>query len=107
SAKKVITTDERGQFEVVLQPAMYGLRVTFLGYQALEHSSVKISNEATDLGEFHLQLDEQLLEEAVVSHQRKLVEQRSDRLVVNVENSVLSDGLTALEILQRAPGVRV
>jgi len=107
SAKKVITTDERGQFEVVLQPAMYGLRVTFLGYQALEHSSVKISNEATDLGEFHLQLDEQLLEEAVVSHQRKLVEQRSDRLVVNVENSVLSDGLTALEILQHAPGVRV
>lgn len=38
---------------------------------------------------------------------KPLYEQKIDRLVVNVENSIVSAGATALEVLERSPGVSV
>ncbi|MEP6750771.1 MAG: outer membrane beta-barrel family protein, partial [Bacteroidota bacterium] len=38
---------------------------------------------------------------------KPLLEQKIDRLVINVENSITSAGSTALEILERSPGVIV
>jgi hypothetical protein len=35
------------------------------------------------------------------------IERRSDRLIVNVENSILASGLSAMEVLERSPGVVV
>jgi hypothetical protein len=48
-----------------------------------------------------------LLSEAVVTAARPLFEQKADRLVVNVANSPIAAGGTALEILQKVPGVLV
>lgn len=42
-----------------------------------------------------------------VSATKPLVERKLDRTVMNVENSVLAAGNTAMEILERAPGVTI
>ena len=47
------------------------------------------------------------LDEIVISKKKVLYTQKSDRLVFNVENSIVSEGGTALDVLQRAPGVVV
>jgi len=100
-------TGENGRFEMELKPGTYVFRISFLGYRTLTSAAIAVAGTKTDLGIFRLQVEDQLLSEVVVNRQLRLVEQRSDRMVVNVENSILSDGMTALEILQRAPGVRV
>nr|WP_199001476.1 outer membrane beta-barrel family protein [Flavobacterium sp. ASV13] len=48
-----------------------------------------------------------VLEEIVITKMKVLYTQKSDRLVFNVENSIVSEGGTALDVLSRAPGVVV
>ena len=52
-----------------------------------------------------LLIDDHLLEAVTVTAERPLVERRPDMMVVNVENSALAAGNTALDILERSPGV--
>lgn len=45
------------------------------------------------------------LKGAAVTAQRPFIERQADKIVVNVENSVVSSGSSALEVLQRTPGI--
>ncbi len=56
---------------------------------------ITLQPQATDLGE------------VTVVSKKPFLEQRPDKLVVNVENSATAAGSTALEILQKVPGVIV
>ena len=47
------------------------------------------------------------LNEVTVVAKKPFIEQQVDRMVVNVENSVVSAGNTLLEVLEKAPGVTV
>lgn len=47
------------------------------------------------------------LDEVVVTSKKNLYVQKIDRMVINVESSILSAGSSALEILERSPGVLV
>ena len=48
-----------------------------------------------------------VLDEIVITKKKVLYTQKSDRLVFNVENSIVAEGGTALDVLSRAPGVVV
>lgn len=48
-----------------------------------------------------------VLDETVITSKRPFLEQKSDRLVVNVASSAVAAGGTAMEILQKVPGVVV
>ena len=54
-----------------------------------------------------LVLDVKQLSEVTVEAQKPLFEQHLDRLVVNVQSSITSAGATALEVLERSPGITV
>lgn len=47
------------------------------------------------------------LNEVQVTAKKPFIEQQVDRLVINVENSIVSAGSTVLEVLEKAPGVTV
>ena len=47
------------------------------------------------------------LGEVSITEKRPFVEQHMDRMVVNVANSIIASGSTALEVLEKAPGVTV
>lgn len=49
----------------------------------------------------------QSLDEVTVVATKQLFEQKVDRMVINVESSIVSSGSSALEILERSPGVLV
>ena len=48
-----------------------------------------------------------VLDEIVITKKKVLYTQKSDKMVFNVENSIVSEGGTALDVLSRAPGVVV
>lgn len=47
------------------------------------------------------------LEEVIIKKEKAVYVQKSDRMIFNVENSIVSEGGTALDVLARAPGVVV
>jgi hypothetical protein len=52
-----------------------------------------------------LTVESKQMKEVTVMARRPFIEQRIDRTVVNVANSIIASGSTALEVLEKAPGV--
>lgn len=48
-----------------------------------------------------------VLEEIVLTKKKKLYTQKSDRMIFNVQNSIVAEGTNAIDVLSRAPGVVV
>ena len=99
-------TDEEGVYE--MQNVAYGnykLRITFVGYETLFSKNFIVSPEEKKiiLGDHRIQEASQTLEEVTVTAQRPLIEKQPDRLVMNLENSILAKGAMANEILTMAP----
>jgi hypothetical protein len=47
------------------------------------------------------------LKEVTIEAKKPFIEQRADKTIINVENSIVSTGSTALEVLEKIPGVIV
>ncbi len=92
-----------------LVPGDYRLRVSALGLADFVSDVFSLNNQPgkKDLGAVRLQENAALLAEAQVVAKRPFLEQKIDRTVVNVANSITNAGGTALQVLQRSPGVQV
>lgn len=102
-------SSEDGNFVIEeIQPGNYMVQFSMMGYEIQFTTSKEInSNQELNLETIILEEDSQVLDEIEVTAKRPLFEQKIDRLVVNVQNSITSAGGTALEVLQRSPGVIV
>lgn len=83
----------------------YLLNLSYIGFESTERNISINKNFST--GEIIMKEQAESLEEVVIVANKPLYEQKIDRLIVNVKNSVTSAGSTALEVLERSPGVAV
>lgn len=97
-------TDDYGTFNLKTEQGTYKLTISFIGYNSFE-KEITIKDDL-DLGTIVLNADN-TLDEIVITHQKKLIEQKPDRIIFNVENSVNAIGGNALDALRIAPGLRV
>ncbi len=107
---KAEVSDRQGQFEFFnTAPGSYRLAATMLGFDRFLGSAfeVPVNGAPVNLPKIMLHESSAALGEVTVTAQKPFVERHLDRLVVNVENSIISTGSTALEVLQRAPTVFV
>ncbi|MBP6335559.1 MAG: TonB-dependent receptor [Bacteroidia bacterium] len=110
SLVKGAITDAKGSFTFEnLDAGNYLVLVSQVGYSKyyssnilLEPGSGKHSIPQVTLLENTIQL-----KEANVVARKPFIERRMDMTIVNVENSIVDAGATALEILKRSPGVIV
>ncbi|ATP58446.1 hypothetical protein CPT03_19255 [Pedobacter ginsengisoli] len=103
-------SDSTGKFLFTAIPdGKYLVKISGISYHSLttEIFVISVENRKLDLGLLKLKEDSKLLNAVVISAQKKLIEQTIDKTVINVENSIVSEGNTALELLARAPGVKV
>lgn len=103
-------TSETGYYEVENVPeGSYLIGANMVGFQKTYSAPFSISAASTTVQVPALQMSEtsQTLDEVKVISKKPFVEQQIDRMVVNVENSVVSAGGTALEVLEKAPGVTI
>ena len=88
-------------FEEV-EPALYFLKASYINNQSsLLGIDVK---ESVQIGALIIPLNVEELNEVVVAAQKPTVKRLADRIVFNVENTVVSQGST-LDILKSTPGV--
>lgn len=110
SLVKGTLTNQKGQYILEnVSPGKYIVTYTFTGFKQVYSSAFSItSNEKeTDLGNIKLPEEKLKLEDVTVTAKKPLFEQKADRLIVNVAGSITSSGSTALDVLERSPGIRV
>ncbi len=66
-----------------------------------------LNGSAVNMPAIILAEDSRNLKAVDVTAKRPFIEQKADKMVVNVENSIVSAGGTALEVLQQSPGIQV
>jgi hypothetical protein len=92
-----------------LSAGNYRIRISFMGYLPYESAIITIDSTAHNVVEAPVAVlrrsSAKLLNEVSITGTKPLVERKIDRTVLNVENSVIAKGNSALEILQSAPGV--
>ncbi|MGK6352649.1 TonB-dependent receptor domain-containing protein [Parapedobacter sp. DT-150] len=106
---KSVFPDEQGNFTFAgLGQGRYVVTAVLMGYEDASTAVAITQTGAQNLGTLVLKKANTVLAEvAVTAPQRPLVERKPDMLVVNVENSTLAAGNTAMDILERSPGVTV
>jgi len=108
--QKGTLTDENGFYRFInINPGTYILKSSGVGYLPGFSQQFTTSADKKTITLPEIRLLPALKELAVVSitTSRPPIEHHGGKTIVNVENSVLAAGNTALEILARAPGVTV
>lgn len=99
------TTKQDGSFEINLKNGSYKIGVSLLGFTDFE-KEISLEKD-TNLGTIVLKENETKLSEVVIQNKKKTIEQKTDRLVYNLENNVNTTGGDALSAINTAPGVVV
>lgn len=103
-------TDANGHYRFDrLPPSRYRLNVSCAGYRqtVTESFTVERTESEQEVPALVLHAVATQLKEVTLSARRPFVEQKTDRTVVNVAGSIIASGITALEVLEKAPGVTV
>ncbi|MEZ2334593.1 TonB-dependent receptor [Mucilaginibacter sp. RCC_168] len=101
-------TNADGIYRIENVPAgNYKLRLSSVGYQTWDSPGFEIKSRSAhkDLGTTMMQESTRQLGEVVVRASKPLYQQRPDGMVVNVESSLMTKGSSALQVLERSPGV--
>ncbi|MFC4636359.1 TonB-dependent receptor domain-containing protein [Dokdonia ponticola] len=104
---KAAITNEQGAFTITdLAPSTYTLMLSFVGYTTVE-TSITITTETLALAPIQLQLATETLEEVTVVAERPIIQVEPDKTIFNVAGTVSSAGNNGIELLRKAPGVRL
>ncbi|MVM35904.1 outer membrane beta-barrel protein [Spirosoma sp. HMF4905] len=88
-----------------IRPGQYRLSASAVGYVPARSATVQVGTGSITLPDLTLRESTQTLGEVTVAAKKPMYEQQVDRLVVNVQNSITAAGGTALEVLERSPGI--
>lgn len=104
---KGLVTEEGGTYLFdEVEPGSYLVMATMVGY-ADAYSSIINSNNDEIIVEALTLHEGVVLDEVTLVAKKPFIEMKADKIVVNVENSAVNAGNSALEILEKSPGVTV
>jgi iron complex outermembrane receptor protein len=110
SLAKVAITDKNGLAEFDnIRTGTYLAKISFVNYTTQFTSVITVSADqlTIQLPKISLQPGSAEMKEVVVTARKPFIQRLADRLVVNVENSIVSAGSSAMDVLERSPGVSV
>jgi hypothetical protein len=110
SLVKTTLTGNDGKFQfIAVKTGNYYVKVSMMGFATHKGKPFSLSEDklAIDLAKINIKSEGKTLKAVSITAVKPLIERKTDKLVMNVENSSVSIGSTALEVLQRAPGVTV
>ena len=100
-------TNDQGAYEFVsVADGTYLLKVTLIGYQAYTSDKFTLSCNIAQ-PDITLHSTSKELKEIAVRAQKQFIEVYADKLVVNVENTIVNAGGSVMDVLSRSPGVNV
>jgi iron complex outermembrane receptor protein len=109
SIVKSSLSNEAGQYTIdKVNAGVYLIKATIIGYNKTISQPITVATGASvNIPPLKLLPVTSNLKAVNITATKPLIERKVDRTVINVENSVLAAGNSAMEILERAPGVTV
>jgi outer membrane receptor protein involved in Fe transport len=105
---KTGSTDANGTFRLDdVSNGKYVLKISAMGYQTWQSEPFELNAGARqkDLGLIILKGVSKQLGEVVIRADKPQVQQTAEGVTVNVQNSIMTQGSSVLDVLQRSPGV--
>lgn len=92
-----------------LNVGVYKLRITAVNYLPFYSEEISLTQEKpdADLAAIRLTTKSAEMSGVTVTARKPFIQKLSDRIVVNVENSIISAGSSAMDVLERSPGVNI
>jgi iron complex outermembrane recepter protein len=110
SVVKMSVADKTGKYEFDAVPeGRYLVSITAVGHNKCfsESFAITAANSLAVVKTIELVPKPKAMGEVTVTAKKPLVEQKIDRMVVNVEAAVTNVGATAMEVLEKSPGITV
>ena len=107
---KTAVTDKEGSFIFEkVRDGSYLVAANYIGHSLVYSAPFLVNEEHNDINVGVLQLIPitKDLNEVVVTTKKPLIERKADRTIVNVDAAISNAGTTALEVLEKSPGVTV
>lgn len=107
---KTAVTDKEGNFVFEnVKPGSYIISASSVGHSKVYSQKVSISETvpAATVGVLQLKPSTETLKEVVVANKKQFIERKADRTIVNVDASVSNAGSSALDVLEKSPGVTI
>ena len=108
SLVKLSLTSKTGvaEFENILH-GQYLIKATNINFEPYHSDPFTLNAETLTLPQVVLSRTATQMQGVTVKAQKPFIQKLTDRIVVNVENSIVSAGSTAMDILERSPGVAI
>ncbi len=108
SLVKAAITDGNGIAE--LENVAFGsylIKVTMINYVTIYSSVINIASNEKHEVRLSLIKKSGEMKEVVVDRKKTFIQKLTDRIVVNVNNSIINAGSSAMDVLERSPGVNI
>jgi hypothetical protein len=105
---KTALSDKSGSAEFEqLKPGDYLVKATMVNFDPAYTGPFQLSATQLSLAlpALNLAVSSSQLSNVTVTGKKPFIQKLSDRIVVNVENSIVSAGSSALDVLERSPGI--
>ncbi len=90
-----------------IKPGKYRITISVIGFKTFYKDSIMVNSESIYLPDFKLEAQAKQLDHVVVTANKPMIENKIGKMIVNVDASPTNAGTTALELLEKAPGVTV
>ncbi|MDP4275465.1 MAG: outer membrane beta-barrel family protein [Bacteroidota bacterium] len=106
TVKSSLFTDSTGMYSFSVPAGDYFVSVQMVGYKTVKTEKITLSaSQEKELLPIFLENYDYKLKEVTVTAQRPFIEQKADRIVMNISESITNSGETAYDLLKKAPGV--
>jgi outer membrane receptor protein involved in Fe transport len=108
SLAKLAVSDKNGDYEFInIKPGKYIISATSVGYGKTFSQAIETAGTNIEMPSIALVSKATSLAEVSVQVRRPLVETRIDKMIVNVDASPTNAGNSALDVLEKSPGITV
>ena len=105
---KIAVSDADGRY-LLAEPGTgsFLIMATAVGHETLYSPEFVLTGKGIELEPLRMVAAATAMEAVTVVKKKPLVEQKIDRTIINVDAAVTNTGATALEVLEKSPGVQV
>ncbi|HMG15032.1 MAG TPA: TonB-dependent receptor [Saprospiraceae bacterium] len=111
SLLKGTITDEKGyyRFDNIQKPGCFLIAASSVGYDKVYSKTFVIDSLHKELTvePVYLHENDNTLKEINITYEKPLIERKLDKMIINIENSILATGNTTLELFENLPGVSI
>ncbi len=103
-------TDKNGTAEFEnIKPGIYLVKVVAINYATTVSNAITITDElnVVEIPSLILKVATGEMNNVTVTARKPFIQKLTDRIVVNVDNSIVNAGNAAMDVLERSPGITV